>query len=66
MITLYYYTTKTFDQLKRPTSLVGFELADISLLKPRAAVAAVKAAVSKAEWAAINELGEMEAYKTVQ
>lgn len=41
MITLYYYTTKTFDQLKRPTSLVGFELADISLLKPRAAVAAV-------------------------
>lgn len=31
-----------------------------------AGIAAHKAAVSKAEWAAINELGEMEAYKTVQ
>lgn len=31
-----------------------------------AGIAAHKAAVSKAEWTAINELGEMEAYKTVQ
>ena len=31
-----------------------------------AGIAAHKAAVSKAEWAAINELGELEAYKTVQ
>lgn len=31
-----------------------------------AGIAAHKAAVSKAEWTAINELGEMEAFKTVQ
>lgn len=31
-----------------------------------ASIAAHKSAVSKAEWAAINELGEMDAYKIVQ
>lgn len=31
-----------------------------------AAIAAHKAAVSKAEWTAINELGDMAAFKTVK
>lgn len=39
MITLYYYTIKTIDQLKRPSTLINFELADISKLKPRASIA---------------------------